>query len=194
MPISMILKELKSGERCKAFELRLILQIAALLKDKRESGMIMVSEWEMIRLRKILHGIGIRYVVLVKKKTQRLVFLFRSERLSRTLGQEEVKAFLTELGYDVSSLGMLLQRLESRFSQYMRDNCFPHEIGLFLGYPLCDVKGFMEHNGEACLHSGYWKIYDNENQTLKRFHAFDIAKQTAIREWFSGKSITEIAV
>ena len=45
----------------------------------------------------------------------------------------------------------------------------PHEIGLFLGYPLCDVKGFIYNNGKNYKFSGPWKVYDNESETILYF-------------------------
>ena len=36
---------------------------------------------------------------------------------------------------------------------------FPHEIGIFLGYPIEDVEGFIENRGENFKICGYWKVY-----------------------------------
>ena len=38
-----------------------------------------------------------------------------------------------------------------RFREYKAGKAdFPHEMGIFLGYPLGDVKGFIEHHGRNC--------------------------------------------
>ena len=46
---------------------------------------------------------------------------------------------------------------------------FPHEIGLFLGYPLGDVIGFIKNAGQNCKCVGCWKVYCNECEAIKAF-------------------------
>ena len=46
---------------------------------------------------------------------------------------------------------------------------FPHEIGVILGYPLEDVKGYMENGGQKCLLNGYWKVYNNPEEAKRKF-------------------------
>ncbi len=193
MPLQMIVNELMSGEKHRSFELKLILQIAALLKNKKESGLIMLSEWELREVKEKLSKKGIRHIVLYSEGLRYLTLLFRSERLKKLLMDEQTKAYLKTCGYERYSLGAMLKNLSSRCRQFSKSRNFPHEIGLFLGYPLCDVEGFTRNNGESYLYSGYWKIYDNPEETLSKFKSFDDAKNEAIREWFSGKSIAEIA-
>ena len=52
-------------------------------------------------------------------------------------------------------LNFLRMRMQIRKS-------FPHEIGLFLGYPAEDVAGFISHKGHDFCYSGYWKVYVHE--------------------------------
>ena len=83
--------------------------------------------------------------------------------------------------------------LNEKIAYYEKKDIFPHEVGVFLGYPLCDIQGFIKSQGDAYLFSGYWKIYDNLNQTLLKFADFDRAKEEAVDEWFAGKKLYEIA-
>nr|WP_246552423.1 DUF3793 family protein [Vallitalea pronyensis] len=54
-------------------------------------------------------------------------------------------SFLVKLGYgNCDDIDACLQRLKER---YKHSKC-PHEIGLFLGVPLEDVKSFIKHNGK----------------------------------------------
>lgn len=46
---------------------------------------------------------------------------------------------------------------------------FPHEIGLFLDYPLVDVIGFIRNTGKNCKCSGCWKAYGNAKEAEKTF-------------------------
>lgn len=47
-------------------------------------------------------------------------------------------------------------------SKLQSDPDFPHEIGLFLGYPAEDVKGFIENKAACSKCSGCWKVYGDE--------------------------------
>ena len=71
---------------------------------------------------------------------------------------------------------------------------FPHEIGIFLGYPLWDVEGFLKNNGENSIGNGYWKVYDDLAGALRTFASFDRSRERAMEELVQGKSIREIAV
>lgn len=46
---------------------------------------------------------------------------------------------------------------------------FPHEIGIFLGYPLEDVKGFIENSGRHFKICGQWKVYSDTKRAEKLF-------------------------
>ena len=39
---------------------------------------------------------------------------------------------------------------------------FPHEVGLFLGYPPEDVHGFIENRAQCAKCIGAWKVYGDE--------------------------------
>lgn len=54
-------------------------------------------------------------------------------------------------------------------SSFFEKDGFPHEVGLFLGYPLDDVTGFIEQKGKNYKCCGIWKVYGNEKQTQMLF-------------------------
>lgn len=53
------------------------------------------------------------------------------------------------------------ERLKRRFSS---GNQFPHEIGIFMGYPAYDVCQFIENCGRNYLCCGTWKVYSQEEK------------------------------
>ena len=71
---------------------------------------------------------------------------------------------------------------------------FPHEIGVFLEYPLLDVKGFLKNNGKNFIYSGYWKVYGNVNETIGKFRQYDKERNDTIRDIAAGKSIRDIVM
>ena len=76
----------------------------------------------------------------------------------------------------------MLQIMNLRFEGYQHGSAeFPHELGIFLGYPLADVKGFIEHNGKDFLYQGYWKVYENVEERKKMFSIYNVVKEEFIR-------------
>lgn len=69
---------------------------------------------------------------------------------------------------------------------------FPHELGLILGYPLCDVTGFIEYQGRNYLYSGYWKIYENLEETRKLFDLYDHIRYYMVKQVEYGKSLEQL--
>ena len=100
-------------------------------------------------------------------------------------------AFLRQLGYcDLSEEGAiacLAGRLAARGG-------FPHEIGLFLGYPLCDVQGFIRHAGRHCKCCGYWKVYGDEAEAQSLFQKFDRCREAYRRMFRRGCSLEQLTV
>ena len=70
---------------------------------------------------------------------------------------------------------------------------YPHEMGIFLGYPLEDVRGFIRHEGKESRYTGYWKVYGDVTQAKQIFQAYDDAKECAVMEYMAGKHMREIA-
>ena len=67
-----------------------------------------------------------------------LCYLYRPCQLCRMLACEKEAAFLTEQGYPYLTVEDAVDLLCARLSQ---GGAFPHEIGLFLGYPIDDPFG-----------------------------------------------------
>lgn len=65
-------------------------------------------------------------------------------------------------------------------------------MGLLLGYPVEDVIGFIQNDGENFLYSGYWKVYTNLSEALEHFERYNLAKETAVRMVSEGKDIFQI--
>ena len=89
---------------------------------------------------------------------------------------------------------MILQKVSEKYTAHKQERAeFPHELGLLLGYPAVDVRGFMEHDGKDFLYSGYWKVYGNVRETVSLFREFDRAKELVVQLVKKGYSIATIA-
>ena len=113
-------------------------------------------------------GLCARQLCRCRKRT--LVYIYNEKMLNAWLKMLQVREFLTEYGYmpDMTMTEML-DKLASRM------NCgdFPHEIGVFLGYPIGDIKGFISNSGKNCLLCGYWKVYENAEKARQTFKIYD---------------------
>ncbi len=108
-----------------------------------------------------------------------LLLVYDRRLLEKALFSEEALAILRPLGYEEAGGSVLsfIERLKRRFAEG-----FPHEIGLFLGYPPHDVRGFMADGGRGAVASGYWKVYANVAEAMETFGAFRRAEQDAAME------------
>ena len=112
---------------------------------------------------------GISFRVLKIKKGRALIYLYRRSALEKDLSKAEVRDILRSYGYSSFSVSNVLSRLTARFAESPE---FPHEIGLFLGYPPADVKGFIENKGENPKCTGLWKVYADEEHAQKMFRKY----------------------
>ena len=129
-----------------------------------------------------------------------LVFVYRPSHLLRTISSRESAELLGILGYDASdvnkSLSILAQRIDvANPSSGRRRTCsFPHEIGVFLGYPVEDVIGFMENQGDNYLVCGCWKAYSNASEAITCFCRFEECTQDLVCRHEAGTRIDELVL
>ena len=154
------------------------------------------STQDMVRdlreVNRVLVPRGLRLLPLRRKDDRALLYLFRPADLSRDLAGQEARRLLREAGYgdDLSHL-VCLRELTRRLRE---GEDFPHEIGLFLGYPPEDVAGFMTHRGKNCKCVGCWKVYGNEQAARNIFEKYEMCSKIYFRQWQQGKSIEQLTV
>ena len=131
-------------------------------------------------------GRGFSFRLLREERGRLLVYVCHRERLEEYLARPEIKAFLQLFGYEYSSADEALDQLQARMTGE-----FPHEIGIFLGYPLCDVRGFL-NDPEGCLLCGAWKVYENADEAARTFERFRRCSACICRHMDMGRSLTQI--
>lgn len=112
---------------------------------------------------------GVKTEILCECERYALVFVYREELLASAIDDEAVR-FLKNFGYDEElSLDGKIARLKTRL-----DKCgaFPHEIGIFLGYPVEDVRGFIVNSGKNYKICGTWKVYGDDNHAAMLFERY----------------------
>ncbi len=176
------------------FKSRFVLQCAPLLKGVKRSNAVFIEAGDVEKLSGILDGTAISYRILREEYGRCFVLFYRSFALEQYLNEPEVLEFLQAFGYEKGSLEKMLDRLSGKMQTYTAcKETFPHELGVFLDYPLSDVKGFLAGRGRGELLSGYWKVYEDAEKAELLFRTYDWTKVSAVNEWFMGKTIEEIA-
>ena len=119
---------------------------------------------------------------------------YREKELSEYVNRVGIRSFIREFGYIEMGLDEMLERLSCRMALFSREEIgYPHEIGIFFGYPVEDVQGFIRNAGREYLFLGYWKVYSNPMAAKMIFKEYDQAKVCAVNEFLTGKSIKDIA-
>lgn len=134
---------------------------------------------------------GIRVELVRKHETKALVYVYRKARLEANLKKPGVADFLARYGYKTTDVETSLTHLKKRLAG---QDGFPHEIGIFLDYPLGDVIGFIENAGQNFKCSGCWKVYCNECETARLFARYKKCRDVYLRLWHQGRSVLQLTV
>lgn len=133
---------------------------------------------------------GITVETLCECCEHSLILVYRKDMLQEALNQPGVRDFLSKYGYHgKSGLRGYLDRLKARIASRAD---FPHEIGLFLGYPLHDVAGFIDSPGKRCSMCGEWKAYKNEEDASRLFESFRKCRAELYARFLNGSDIAEL--
>ena len=146
---------------------------------------------EFATLGRELEDKGVTMTILKAVNGKALIYIYRSADLEKALMREDVRQLLGACGYSRFDVSGALDTLKARLNDI---DAFPHEIGVFLGYPLEDVLGFIENGGRNCLSCGCWKVYANECAALKAFARFEKCKSVYQRLFASGCPLSKLTV
>lgn len=146
---------------------------------------------EFADLRALLGKKGVALTVLRETRDRALLYIYRADELKKALRGDAVRRLLKSCGYTRFDVDGALEALKLRLNDA---DAFPHEIGVFLGYPLEDVLGFIENGGKNCLACGCWKVYANECAALKAFKRYEKCKSVYQRLFASGCPLSRLTV
>lgn len=195
MPADLLLDYLKNSSGLTQIQFQVVFQCAPVLKGVKASNIITLPKGMWQELNKELEDSRIAWLVLATGKTKDVVLLYRSVWLHNILENSGVKNFLSEYGYEHMELPQILTKLQERYQTYSQGQAeFPHELGIFLQYPLEDVRGFIDNGGKNSLLSGYWKVYHNPVQARRVFHMYDRVREKAAIEFINGYTPKQIAI
>ncbi len=143
------------------------------------------------KLNKIMGPKGVRVLPLKYDKSRVLIYVYRPYLLAVDLSDEYACSLLRNKGYHSLDMNSCIAELRQRVSICSE---FPHEIGLFLGYPPEDVYGFILHKGNCSKCTGCWKVYANEEEAAKKFAKFRKCSDIYYSKWLQGTPIHKLTV
>lgn len=148
-------------------------------------------ERDVERINQTLEPKGVRLTVMKRGQRRVLLYLYREAMLSQCLACPKAGKVLRQCGYGRLTVCGALDTLRERLSA---QEGFPHEIGLFLGYPLTDVTGFMRHGGKNCLFCGCWKVYGEEAAAMRTFARYRKCTELYSKRFYTGTPLNKLTV
>lgn len=146
---------------------------------------------EIRRLNRLLSAKGLRILPLRITEHDALIYVYRPKRLKYDLSHAEASLILEQQGYFCDTPEKCIVRLISRLGE---NEDFPHEIGLFLGYPPEDVRGFMANDAKEPKLIGHWKVYGDAEKAERLFAAYKKCTESYMRSLTKGNTIECLAV
>lgn len=138
------------------------------------------------------YGVHVRIIKYSTRANDCLIYVSRENALKKDLKRAGVGSFLKECGYDhCNTLDEYLLHLSVRLKEY---DIFPHEIGLFLGYPVEDVIGFVENEGRNYHYLGFWKVYSDLGSARKCFEHYKKCTDIYKKLYENGRTIIQLTV
>ena len=131
-----------------------------------------------------------RFEIVCACSARFLLLVYSKPQLERRMADPQVQHVLRHFAYPVGQpLDVLLRNLKRRIAM-CKD--FPHEIGLFLGYPIEDVVGFIRYAGKGCKLSGLWKVYGDAEAASRLFDRLSRVCRAVTRRVDKGETLFEV--
>ena len=132
----------------------------------------------------------VRFEIVCACRGRFLLLVYRRALLEQRLTDPSVQRVLRRFGYPAGQgLEALLRKLRQRIAQ---SEGFPHEIGLFLGYPVEDVVGFIRYGGRGCKLSGCWKVYGDAEAAARLFERLTRVCRAVTKRVEQGETLLEV--
>lgn len=188
--ISGLMRQAGSGR----LETQFAIQCAPMVTGIKISNLFIVSKSQADEVENAFAGTDIECFYMYTKRNRTTFFLYREKQVAQYLENAEISKCMRDFGYQNADLREILSILRERCVKCVEEGApFPHELGLLLGYPMEDVRGFIENKGQNYLYSGYWKVYANLPEKKKLFSQFEMARAAVGEMVLRGKTIFDIA-
>ena len=86
------------------------------------------------------------------------------------------------------------EALETLRRRVLSEEGFPHEIGVFLGYPLPDVLGYIQNRGKNSKLTGFWQVYGDADEAARSFRRYRKCSELYRRLYDSARGLMQLTV
>lgn len=185
--------EIVQGMDLEDIEMQMALQCAPVITGLKIANLLIVQNDSFPVAEQLIAETVLSCYLVSVTKQRTAVLIYDANRLQEYLSREAVKDSMKQFGYTDMDLSLVLPKFRERYQRYMHTaESFPHEMGLLLGYPVEDVKGFIDNRGENALLTGYWKVYRNPVHKKELFHQFECARDHLIQMVHRGVSMADL--
>ncbi|MGI6152355.1 MAG: DUF3793 family protein [Christensenellaceae bacterium] len=132
---------------------------------------------------------GLHVERLRETATCMLLMVYQRELLAQRLQEKSAAGFLRRNGYPP---GAGVQSAIDTLKKRMQRQGFPHEIGIFLGYPVYDVWQFIRQKGRHYHLCGDWKVYRDIETARETFEQYASCKNYYCAQVAQGCTIQEL--
>lgn len=169
--------------------------VLAGLKSANMMSFSVINPAEFVQMfaqyRRLFREKGVSLTMLRYTEQNALIYVYRVQKLQQDWQKPGVAEFFQNEGYASIDVKECIFQLRKRIRS---QEDFPHEIGLFLGYPLHDVIGFIENAGRNCHCVGCWKVYAGVCDAQKQFAKFNKCKEVYKKLFSDGRPIMRLTV
>ena len=123
--------------------------------------------------------LGLDYIELKFEERSSLVLFYNPQTLNATLKNRCNRLWLARLGYPVDGT---IHDMLAELCRRARGSALPHEVGVFIGYPLKDVAGFMLRIPATPLHGCPWRVYGDASLSMETMLIYRNAELDASAE------------
>ena len=144
-----------------------------------------------------LYCFGCNYEILFENQNVYVALIYNSTLLEATLNKFKNNYIFNLYGYEFENniLHSSIYKFKERFVEYKNGKIdFPHELGVFLGYPIEDVEDYIINKGEKYKLCGFWKVYHDVESAEKTFELFRLIRREAVNLISSGKELVDMNI
>ena len=130
----------------------------------------------------------ITYRIITTHDGGKRVLFINEKSMEKVLVNKRCINFLKFVGYSSDyELNDYMNELVFR----LQSEEFPHEIGVFLGYPLKDVLGFMGYGKNELVEVKNWRIYGDKEISYEVYNNF-MRDKAIMKEMIETMNINEL--
>ena len=130
----------------------------------------------------------ITYRIITTHDGGKRVLFINEKSMEKVLVNKRCINFLKFVGYSSDyELNDYMNELVFR----LQSEEFPHEIGVFLGYPLKDVLGFMGYGKNELVEVKNWRIYGDKEISYEVYNNF-MRDKAIMKEMIETMNISEL--